>query len=58
MRAHVDADTCIACGLCVSTVPDVFRIGDDGKAEAVKDGPADAVQQAIDACPVSAITEE
>lgn len=57
MRAHVDQDVCIGCGLCVSSVPEVFQLNADGKAEAVADGPADAVNAAIDACPVSAISE-
>jgi ferredoxin len=57
MRAHVDQDTCIGCGLCVSSVPEVFQLNEDGKAEAIADGPDDAVQEAIDSCPVSAIKE-
>lgn len=57
MRAHVDQDTCIGCGLCVSSVPEVFQLNGDGKAEAVAEGPDDAVQTAIDTCPVSAIRE-
>ena len=55
MRAHVDPGICIGCGLCVSSVPEVFRLNGDGLAEAVADGPDDAVQNAIGACPVSAI---
>ncbi len=35
MRAVVDKDTCISCGLCVSTEPEVFEFDDDGKAVAV-----------------------
>lgn len=57
MRAHIDPDICIGCGLCASSVPEVFQLSDEGKAEAIADGPDDAVQQAIDVCPVSAIRE-
>lgn len=57
MRASVDQDTCIGCGLCVTSVPDVFKFNDNGKAEAVSDGEESAVQSAIDACPVLAIHE-
>ncbi|MET0017749.1 ferredoxin [Oscillibacter sp.] len=57
MRAHVDPDTCISCGLCVDSVPEVFKWNGDGKAEASADGPDDKVKSAIDSCPVSAIQE-
>lgn len=55
MRAYVDPDVCIGCGLCISSVPEVFQMEESGKAAAINDGPDDAVQMAIDACPVSAI---
>ena len=34
MKAIVNQDTCISCGLCISTVPEVFEVNADGKAEA------------------------
>ena len=61
MRAFVDPDVCISCGLCPSIAPDVFEIGDSGKAEAIADTTEenkDAVQEAIESCPVSAIRDE
>lgn len=60
MRAVVDKDTCISCGLCVSTEPGVFEMDDDGKAVAVADTTEenkDSVQEAIDGCPVNAISD-
>ena len=33
MNAIVSQDVCIGCGLCTSTVEEVFRMNDDGKAE-------------------------
>ena len=59
MRAVVDKDTCISCGLCVSTEPEVFEMDDDGKAVATSDTTEenkDSVQECIDGCPVDAIT--
>lgn len=58
MQAHVSQDVCIGCGLCASTVSDVFRMNDDGKAEAYQPATIenqDSVEEAIDSCPVDAI---
>ncbi len=60
MKAAVDKDTCIGCGLCESICPVVFKLGADGKYEAIvneisEDLESDC-QQAADSCPVSAIT--
>ena len=30
MKAIVNQDTCIGCGLCISTVPEVFEVNADG----------------------------
>ena len=59
MRAHVDQDLCIGCGLCVTTCPEVFEMNADDKAQAVADTSDEnrgTVQEAIDGCPVSAIS--
>lgn len=60
MKAVVDQETCIGCGLCPSICEEVFELGDDGKAHAIVDEvPSDAKDAAKDAessCPVSAIT--
>ena len=61
MKAMVDPDTCIGCGLCCGLCDAVFRMNDEGKAEAYQAADAmnqDDVQGAIDACPVSAICWE
>ena len=58
MKVHVNA-SCIGCGLCASTCPNVFLITDGGTAgvysEEVPPELEDLVQAAADACPVSAI---
>lgn len=61
MKASVDQDLCIGCGLCAGNAPEVFRLNDDGKAEAykeVEDIEKTSVQEAIDGCPVAAISCE
>jgi len=60
MKAHVDQDTCISCGLCPSVCPEVFEFNSDDKAEAIVDVvPSEhesAAQEARDSCPVDAIS--
>lgn len=62
MKAEIDRDGCISCGLCVSICPEVFRMGDDGPAEVYVDPiPTSAENSALEAkegCPVSVITVE
>jgi len=60
MKAEIDRDGCISCGLCVSICSEVFRMGEDGPAEVyVETVPSDAEKSALeaqDSCPVSVIT--
>lgn len=62
MKAVVDREGCIECGLCAAACPEVFRMGDDGPAEAYVDNvPEDAEQSAVEAqdgCPVAVIKVE
>ena len=62
MKASVDKDTCIGCGLCESICSEVFTLADDGYAEAItSDVPGDckdATVEARDSCPVNAIDVE
>lgn len=63
----VDKDTCIACGACGATAPDIFDYDDEGLAEVVFDGDAnqgvteipeemyDDLQDAVDGCPTDSI---
>lgn len=59
MKAVVDHETCIGCGLCVDVCPAVFEMNADGKAEAKGDiVPVDSeaeCREAADQCPVDAI---
>jgi len=62
MRATIDRDGCIQCGLCPEICPEVFRMGDDGPAEVYTDPvPPEVEDKAIEAqenCPVSVIKVE
>jgi ferredoxin len=59
MKVAVNKDKCLACGVCETAAPDVFRLGDESYAIVLlEDVPAnleDAVKQAIDDCPEQAI---
>jgi len=54
----VDADTCTGCELCCDTAANTFVMNDDGISEIVNPAgdPEDVIQQAIDECPVEAIS--
>lgn len=60
MKAHVDKDVCIGCGLCPSICPEVFDMDDDGKAKAIVDVvPAEnegGAKEGAESCPVNAIS--
>lgn len=55
--ARVNKGECISCGVCVDTVPSVFRFDEEGRAEVYDPNGADvgAIQEAIDLCPVACI---
>lgn len=59
MKASVDQDGCISCGVCIDLCPEVFSYNDDGVSEPIKDDiPEDVLDRAEDArdsCPVSVI---
>lgn len=62
MKAEINRDGCISCGLCESICPQVFQMADDGLAEVIVEEvdteyEASALE-AQDSCPVSVITVE
>jgi ferredoxin len=62
MKACVNKDTCIGCGLCVSICPKVFKMDNNDLAEAI-DGELDEsvmeeVEEAQNQCPIEAINIE
>lgn len=54
----VNKAECTSCGVCVDTVPTVFRFDADNLAEAFDPDGADeaSIQEAIDLCPVACIS--
>jgi ferredoxin len=60
MKVHVDANVCAGFGVCLGLCPEVFGLHDDGYAivlvSEVPPEHADAVRQAINQCPASAIS--
>ncbi|MDK2810857.1 MAG: ferredoxin [Petroclostridium sp.] len=62
MKAFIERDGCIGCGLCPATCPEVFRMADDGLAEVYVDEVPkeveDTAKEAEAGCPVSVITIE
>jgi ferredoxin len=57
----VDKDKCIGCGACSATCPEVFEMGDDGKAQVKakfdEKKNAKCIKEAINNCPVEAISK-
>jgi len=63
----VDKETCIACGACGATAPDIYDYDDEGLAEVIFDGDGnqgvteipddlyDDLADAVDGCPTDSI---
>ncbi|HKL79599.1 MAG TPA: ferredoxin [Mobilitalea sp.] len=62
MKASVDQDGCISCGLCIEVCPEVFTYNEDDLSQAIEgDIPSDyqdSAKEARDGCPVSVIDIE
>lgn len=58
MKATVDQDLCIGCGICAQICDSVFKMDDDVATVTVDTVPADAestCREAAESCPVEAI---
>ncbi|HAV11788.1 MAG TPA: ferredoxin [Candidatus Moranbacteria bacterium] len=57
-KPTVNEDLCIGCGTCESLCPNVFHI-ENGKSKVVAEECGDCnCQEAVDSCPVNAISIE
>lgn len=63
VKVSVDKEKCIGCGLCISLLPDVFEMDEDGKSRVkmpeINDEDLEKeVRRAAEGCPVEAIIIE
>jgi ferredoxin len=58
VRLEVDRELCVGSSTCVGIASGVFELGPDGKARVVNPSavPIATVEDAVDGCPVLAIT--
>ena len=58
MKAIVDAEKCIGCGLCAQVAPDIYEMQDDkavSKMDDIAEDKAEEAKNGADQCPVAAI---
>jgi ferredoxin len=53
---RVDKEKCIGCGLCVQICGEVFEMDENNKAKVKEQKDTDCMKEAIDQCPVKAIS--
>ena len=56
MSVSINKEKCIGCAACTQICTKSFKMGDDGKAEALTD--SECASNAKEACPVDAIVIE
>jgi ferredoxin len=57
MVIKVNKELCIGCAMCESVCPDVFEMNDEIKAQVKAQKDLPCVKEAIESCPVQAISE-
>lgn len=59
-KPKVDQNLCVGCGSCVSVCPEVFELDEEihkSKVKELESYEQPCIKEAIDSCPVSAISE-
>ena len=62
-KLSVDKNTCIACGACIALAPELFKWGEDGKSEPIKEileneEEIEKAKEAASMCPTGSIKVE
>lgn len=60
-KIKVNQDLCIGCGSCEQIAPEHFELNSEGKSEVKKqydEKDKDIIEEAVESCPVDAITVE
>jgi len=52
----VNREKCIGCGTCQAICPEVFEIDDNSKAKIISQAKSSCIKEAIEACPIDAIS--
>lgn len=58
MAITVNKETCIGCGSCAALCPQVFQMNDEGKSDVISQDDVECAKNAVQSCPVQAITVE
>lgn len=56
MKASVDKNLCISCGICVDNHPSIFKFDPHGLSTAYNEGDESEIVDAINNCPTAAIS--
>lgn len=61
-KVTIDQEACIGCGACTAVAPEIFELGEDGKARVKKEKlnakELKQAQEGAEVCPVQAIKIE
>ena len=62
MNIKIDQDKCLRCGMCTGIAMDIFNFDDEGNIEVnednITDENKDSIEDAMNSCPVGAISKE